>query len=231
MDQKGRLLVVGTPIGNVADMSVRATEILARAEIIVCEDTRVTNRLLAELGKISNFKFQKQGLFRLDENVQMRMIPKVLNWLATGTDVALVTDAGMPCISDPGWRVVDAVRDAEFEVGVIPGPSALDTAIVASGMDAARVWFGGFLPKKDKHQQEMVTQIYEQLEREFITMAVLYESPKRLQETIQLFDGLRIAACGELTKAHERVIRGTPDFVSHNLPHEIKGEWVVVVGK
>lgn len=225
--------MVGTPIGNMADISKRAGEILSRVEVVVCEDTRVTSRLLSELEKISNFKFQKPSLFRLDENVQMRMIPKVINWLETGTDVALVTDAGMPCISDPGWRAVDAVWEAGFRVEVIPGPSALDTAIVASGMDAARVWFGGFLPKKEKHQLEVLEQIGQQLKTGFITMAVLYESPKRLKDTVRGISqvvglsGSRVVACGELTKIHEKVIRGTAEEVLEKLPHEIKGEWVV----
>jgi 16S rRNA (cytidine1402-2'-O)-methyltransferase len=224
MGDTGRLLVVGTPIGNVADVSQRAIEILSRVEVVVCEDTRVTSKLFSML-EIQN----KPGFFRLDENVQMRMIPKVINWLETGTDVALVTDAGMPCISDPGWRVVDAVWDSGYRVEVIPGPSALDTAVAASGMDGSKIWFGGFLPKKEKHQQEMVAEVRRMLDSGFITMAVLYESPKRLRETIRLFDGLKAAACGELTKMHEKVIRGTTEEVLAKLPHEIRGEWVVVI--
>jgi len=225
MNQIGRLFVVGTPIGNLGDISLRAKETLSRAEVVVCEDTRVTSRLLVMIEATN-----KPSLFRLDENVQMRMIPKVINWLETGTDVVLVTDAGMPCISDPGWRVVDAVIDANFPVEVIPGPSALDTAIVASGMDAGRVWFGGFLPKKEKHSQEVIEQMKQQLATGFITMGVLYESPKRLRETLKLLDGLRLAVCGELTKMHQKVIRGTVEEVLAQLPAEVKGEWVVVVG-
>jgi 16S rRNA (cytidine1402-2'-O)-methyltransferase len=220
----GRFFLVATPIGNVADISKRVVETLSRVEVVVCEDTRVTNRLYEVLA------LGKPSLFRLDENVQMRMIPKVINWLETGTDVALVTDAGMPCISDPGWRVVDAVWEAGYRVEVIPGPSALDTAVAASGMDASRVWFGGFLPKKEKHQLEIIEQIKQQLTSGFITMAVLYESPKRLKEMLGLLAGLKVAACGELTKMHEKVIRGTAEQVLSKLPHEIKGEWVVVVG-
>jgi 16S rRNA (cytidine1402-2'-O)-methyltransferase len=159
------------------------------------------------------------------------MIPRVIHWLETGTDVVLVSDAGMPSISDPGWRVVDAVWEAGYPVEVIPGPSALDTAIVASGMDASRVWFGGFLPKKEKHQQEIIEEVRRLLDSGVITMAVIYESPKRLKETIGLFDGLWVAACGELTKMHEKVIRGSVQEVLAQLPLEIKGEWVVLVGK
>lgn len=225
MKTNASLFVVGTPIGNIKDISSRAVEVLNKAEVIVCEDTRVTSRLLMLL-ELTN----KPSLFRLDENVQMRMVPKVINWLETGTDVVLMTDAGMPCISDPGWRVVDAVWEAGYRVEVIPGPSAMDTSIVVSGMDASRVWFGGFLPKKDKHQCEIVEQIKLQLESGFITMAVLYESPKRLKETLGLLEGLKIAACGELTKVHQKVIRGSAKEVLTKLPHEIKGEWVVVIG-
>lgn len=234
MEEQARLFVVGTPIGNVEDVSLRAQRVLAGAEVIVCEDTRVTSKLLTHLAKIEDRSWKKEGkqaLFRLDENVQMRMISRVIHWLETGTDVVLVTDAGMPSISDPGWKVVGAVWEAGYNVEVIPGPSALDVAVVTSGMDASRVWFGGFLPKKDKHQQEIIEEVRQKLASGFITMAVIYESPKRLRETIGLFNGLQVAACGELTKMHEKVIRGSVEEVLAKLPLEIKGEWVVVVGK
>ncbi len=234
MSHFGKLLVVGTPIGNIKDVSLRAMRVLAEAEVIVCEDTRVTGKLLSQLTKleVDNIQYKsKPALFRLDENVQLRMIPKVIAWLETGTNVVMVTDAGMPCISDPGWKVVDAVREAGYEVEVIPGPSALDTAVVVSGMDASKVLFLGFLPKKEKHQQETVEQMRQALDSGLVTMAVLYESPKRLRDTLGKLEGLQVAACGELTKMHEKVIRGSVKEVLAGLPHEVKGEWVVVVGK
>lgn len=244
MDEMSKLIIVGTPIGNIEDISLRAMKILLEAEVIVCEDTRVTDRLLKQLEARADGGERrveqnslKHTLFRLDENVQLRMIPKIINWLETGTNVVLVTDAGMPTISDPGWRVIDAVRSTGFEVEVIPGPTALTTALAASGMDSSRVWFMGFPPKKSGNRQELWQEALRQLDAGISTAIVFYESPNRLLESLHEISRLtalrtrRISACGELTKLHEKVIRGTIEEVIENLPLEIKGEWVVVVGK
>jgi len=234
------LFVVGTPIGNREDITLRALKILAASEVIVCEDTRVTSRLLSlyddQLWQALGVKPRKPHLARLDEAFEQRMIPKVIDWLETGTNVTLVTDAGMPCVSDPGWRVVNAVREQGFQVEVIPGPTALTTALAGVGMDTSKVWFGGFLPKKDKKRKEQFAWVQDQLQQEMISLAVWYESPNRLSEVLEELQkledrSLKLAVCGELTKTHERIIRGTADEVIAQLPKEIKGEWVVVLGK
>ena len=163
------------------------------------------------------------------------MIPKVINWLETDISVALVTDAGMPCISDPGWRVVNAVRKAGFDVEIIPGASALTAAMSTVGMDMSRVWFVGFLAKKAGKRKEILMEAMRLIDSGMATAIVLYESPMRLRqllEEIQTHLGgvMNVAACGELTKQYERVIRGSTANILLELPTEVKGEWVVVIG-
>jgi 16S rRNA (cytidine1402-2'-O)-methyltransferase len=237
MTTQGTLFVVATPIGNLEEITLRAIRVLNEATIILCEDTRVTNALL---NRIRNYDLgfknsEKKSLIRLDENVQLRMIPKVVGWLEEGVNVVLVTDAGMPCVSDPGWRVVNAVRETGYKVEVISGASALTTAIAASGMDSTRIWFGGFLPKKTGNRMAMLEEVQRQLSSEASTMAVIYESPQRLRDTLheilQMVGDVQIAACGELTKMYEKVIRGSVKQVMEQLPQEIRGEWVVVLGR
>jgi 16S rRNA (cytidine1402-2'-O)-methyltransferase len=236
MTESGTLYIVGTPIGNREDITLRALRTLAACEVIVCEDTRVTSRLLSlyddQLWDLVGGKPKKPHLTRLDEAFEQRMIPKIVDWLMTGTNVALVTDAGMPCVSDPGWRVVNVVREQKLPVEVIPGPSALTTVMAGVGMDTTRVGFFGFLPKKPGKQREMIEKIVLELTNEFITMAVIYESPNRLEATLQeIPQDMKVAVCGELTKTHERILRGTVREVMEQLPTEIKGEWVIVIGK
>jgi len=248
MTQPGTFFIVGTPIGNREDITLRALRVLSSAEVIMCEDTRVTQRLLSlysdEIWQLVGGKTNKPHLARLDEAFEQRMIPKVINWLETGTFVVLVTDAGMPTISDPGWRVVEAVRDAGYGVEVVPGPTALTAALATSGINTAKVWFPGFLPKKLGKRQEVFQEMIRQLDSVMSTAVVFYESPNRVRETLEeisnfqsqisnnhLEGRFRVAACGELTKQHERVIRGTVEEVLESLPADIKGEWVLVVGE
>jgi 16S rRNA (cytidine1402-2'-O)-methyltransferase len=245
MTENGILYIVGTPLGNRDDITLRALKTIARVEIIVCEDTRVTQRLLGlysdELWTALGGRPGKLHLARLDESFEMKMIPKVITWLEEGTSVALVTDAGMPCVSDPGWRVVNSVREAGFTVEVIPGPSALTTAMSTVGMDMSRVWFVGFLAKKPGKRKEMLMEAKRQLDSGTSTAAIFYESPMRLKQLLEEIKthlgpacrqgrGVTVAACGELTKQHERIIRGTAEVVLGQLSEDVKGEWVVVIG-
>ena len=233
MTETGTLYVVGTPLGNRDDITLRALKTLANAEVIMCEDTRVTSRLLGlyddALWQALGGKPKKAHLARLDEAYESRMIAKVIDWLETGTSVSMVTDAGMPTISDPGWRVVDAVREAGFLVEVIPGPTALTTALATVGMDTSKVWFVGFLPKKPGKRASLLEEARRQLDAGISSVVVFYESPNRLRSVLGELTG-PVAVCGELTKTHERVIRGTVAEVLEKLPLEIKGEWVVVLG-
>lgn len=219
----GCLYMVGTPIGNLSDMSPRVAEAFRAADAICCEDTRVTSKLLAHLG-IS------KTLIRCDENVIVQRAPELVDRLLAGETLAFASDAGMPSVSDPGQVLVDAARDAGVEVQVIPGPSACVTALVASGISCEHFFFEGFLPRKHGERVRRLSELA------CIPGALLfYESPHRaaasLQAIAQVFPKRRVALCRELTKLHEEVLRDkAPALLETVLARgEMRGEMVIVV--
>ena len=196
----GVLSVVGTPIGNLSDASPRVVQTLTDADLLLCEDTRVTSKLLTHFGI-------RVPLQRADENVLAERIPQVLDRIASGERVAFVSDAGMPGVSDPGQRLVDAALDAGLRVEVIPGPSAVTCALVASGLPMEHFFFEGFLPRKKGPMAERL--------RELAVVPgalVLYESPRRVAATLavvaEVFPLRRVGLVRELTKLHEETVRG-----------------------
>lgn len=219
----GCLYMVGTPIGNLGDMSPRVAEAFRAADAICCEDTRVTSKLLAHLG-IS------KTLIRCDENVIVQRAPELVDRLLAGETLAFASDAGMPSVSDPGQVLVDAARDAGVEVQVIPGPSACVTALVASGIFCEHFFFEGFLPRKHGERVRRLSELA------CVPGALLfYESPHRaaasLQAIAQVFPRRRVALCRELTKLHEEVLRDkAPALLETVLARgEMRGEMVIVV--
>lgn len=219
----GCLYMVGTPIGNLSDMSPRVAEAFRVADAICCEDTRVTSKLLAHLG-IS------KTLIRCDENVIVQRAPELVDRLLAGETLAFASDAGMPSVSDPGQVLVDAARDAGVEVQVIPGPSACVTALVASGISCEHFFFEGFLPRKHGERVRRLSELA------CVPGALLfYESPHRaaasLQAIAQVFPKRRVALCRELTKLHEEVLRDkAPALLETVLARgEMRGEMVIVV--
>lgn len=219
----GCLYMVGTPIGNLSDMSPRVAEAFRAADAICCEDTRVTSKLLAHLG-IS------KTLIRCDENVIVQRAPELVDRLLAGEALAFASDAGMPSVSDPGQVLVDAARDAGVEVQVIPGPSACVTALVASGISCEHFFFEGFLPRKHGERVRRLNELT------CVPGALLfYESPHRaaasLQAIAQVFPKRRVALCRELTKLHEEVLRDVaPALLETVLARgEMRGEMVIVV--
>ena len=215
--------MVGTPIGNLGDMSPRVAEAFRAADAICCEDTRVTSKLLAHLG-IS------KTLIRCDENVIVQRAPELVDRLLAGEILAFASDAGMPSVSDPGQVLVDAARDAGIEVQVIPGPSACVTALVASGISCEHFFFEGFLPRKHGERVRRLSELA------CVPGALLfYESPHRaaasLQAIAQVFPKRRVALCRELTKLHEEVLRDkAPALLETVLARgEMRGEMVIVV--
>ena len=216
----GVLFVVGTPIGNRSDMSPRARETLASVDVVAAEDTRRTGRLLQGYG----IKAKLVSLF--DANERERTT-ELLRRLHDGRSVALVSDGGMPLVSDPGYRLVRACIDEGIEVRVVPGPSAVIAALAVSGLPMDRFAFEGFAPKKAGQRMDRLGAL-----RNDPRTLVFYESPLRvhtlLRDMLVAFGDRRIAVCRELTKLHEDVIRGRISEVLGSLG-ELKGEVAVVV--
>jgi len=217
----GRLVLVATPIGNLGDLSPRAVAALAGAGLVCCEDTRRTGRLLQHAG------ITAARLAVANEHTEARRVEEVLAVLAAGRDVAVVSDAGTPGISDPGERLVRAAIDAGFAVVTVPGPSAVVAALVASGLPTSRFVFEGFLPRAGRQRAARLAEIAAEPRT-----IVIYEAPHRVQRTVADL----AAACGgdrpvavgrELTKLHEEMVRGTLGEIDLGAP---RGEYVLVVG-
>lgn len=219
----GRLIIVGTPIGNLGDLTPRVAQAFEAADAIYCEDTRVTSKLLAHLG-IS------RPLVRCDENVIASRSPELIGRMLAGDVIAFASDAGMPSVSDPGQVLVDAAREAGVDVEVIPGPSACVTALVASGIPCEHFYFEGFLPRKHGERVRRLSQLAA------IPGALLfYESPHRLAASLEalaeVFPARQVALCRELTKLHEEVLRAQAPYLLEQVRErgELKGEMVLVV--
>ena len=220
----GALVLVGTPIGNMGDLSPRAVDALAGADAVCCEDTRRTGRLLSLAG------IERRPFVVVNEHTEERAAPGVLARLARGERVALVSDAGMPGISDPGERLVAAAVAAGHVVEVVPGPSASVAALVVSGLPAGRFVFEGFLPRKGSGRSERLVAVAAERRT-----AVLYEAPHRLARTLaDLVDACggdrRVAIAREITKIHEQVWRGTlAEAVAWVAERDPPGEIVLVL--
>lgn len=220
----GTLFVVGTPIGNLSDLTDRARDTLAAVDLVAAEDTRRTGLLLRAIGV-------KARLLSLHDANEASRVATLLAALRDGRDVALVSDGGMPLVSDPGYRVVHAASAAGLRVRVVPGPSAVLAALAVSGLPTDRFVFEGFLPKKAGERRARLAA----LGAEPRTL-VLFESPLRVAATLtdlrDAFGPERPAAvCRELTKLHEETRRGPLEELARALADEtLKGEVVLVVG-
>lgn len=217
-------MLVSTPIGNLGDLSPRAVETLAHADIVCCEDTRRTRGLLTHAG-LTGIR-----LLSLHDHNEMARVEAVLGHLAQGRTVAVVSDAGMPAVSDPGARLVAAAVEAGFAVSTVPGPSAALAALVVSGLPTDRFCFEGFLPRRGAERRRRIEAVAAQA-----CTVIIFEAPGRLATTL----GDLLGACGpdrrvvvarELTKLHEEVWRGTLAEASATFAErEVRGEVVVVV--
>jgi 16S rRNA (cytidine1402-2'-O)-methyltransferase len=200
---RGALVLVGTPIGNLGDLSPRAVQALRDAEVVYCEDTRHSRKLLTHAG------ITGASLRSLHEHNEDERIAEVLGAVGDGRTVAVVSDAGMPGISDPGSRLVAAAAQAGLPVSVVPGPSAVLTALVSSGLPTDRFCFEGFLPRSGKDRRERLASVASEQRT-----TVLFEAPGRVGSTLRELGEAcggdrRVAVARELTKLHEEIWRGT----------------------
>ena len=221
----GQLAVVSTPIGNLGDLSPRAAKVMEKADILACEDTRITLKLLALSGLQTEAKFMPYH----DHNGH-NMRPKILAAMADGLNVALVSDAGTPLVSDPGYKLVAAAHKRGFHVTAIPGPSAVLAALACAGLPSDRFLFAGFIP----HGSNAARKAF----REFATLSVTsiwFESPRRLAASLSLMTevfGSRLAVVArELTKLHEELQRAPLDELAglHAQQDSLRGEVVILV--
>ncbi len=220
----GRLIVCPTPLGNLADITLRALEVLADADVIACEDTRRTRVLLERHG------IAGRELLSFHEHNERARARQLLARMQGGARVALVSDAGMPLISDPGFALVQVALAAGVDVEALPGPSAVMTALVASGLPTDRFRFVGFLPRK----RGELERVLRGGGGEGCTL-VAFESPARLAATLAVLAALcperPVAVCRELTKLHEEVRRGSAaELAAHYAEHAPRGEIVLVAG-
>jgi len=221
----GTLYVVATPIGNLADLSFRAVEILRAAGWIACEDTRQTRKLLAHYGI-------EARTVSYHEHNEAERSQELLARLEQGESVALVSDAGTPLVSDPGFRLVRKAAEAGIRITPVPGPSALMAALSAAGLETDSFYFGGFLPRKPGERRRLL----EQLSR-LETTLVFYEAPHRILETLQEVASAMgerpVVVARELTKIHEEFLRGTAAEVREELQRRgaVRGEITLLIGK
>ena len=211
------LVVIPTPIGNLEGITLRALRFLREADLVACEDTLRTGRLL------KHYAIQKD-LLAYHEHNEERLAPKLTERARTQR-VALVSDAGTPLVSDPGYRLVSACIEAGVGVEVLPGPSAPITALVASGLPADTVVFLVFLPRRGKERVDLLARISKER-----STFVLFESPHRLRKTLEELPAeAPVAVCRELTKLHEEVFRGTAEEAARRFAERVRGEVVLVV--
>lgn len=221
---KGTLFIVATPIGNLEDITLRALRILKDVDLIACEDTRETLKLLSHYG------ITKKRLISFFEGNERRRIPQLLKCLLHGNDVALVSKAGTPGISDPGYRLIENAAREGIALRDVPGPCALVSALVISALPTDSFFFKGFLARRPSRRRKEL-----QFFKDYKSTIIFYESPYRLKETLldirEVFGERRIVVVKELTKKFEQIWRGSASQVLEEIGREeaLRGEYVVLV--
>jgi len=236
METKNTLTLVGLPIGNIEDITLRAMKALFASDVILAEDTRnylkiksiVKERypeILKHLGVDSG---AKPELLSYREQNHDKVKARIITLLKEGKSLTFMSDAGMPGISDPGYRLIDEVLKVGFEVDVIPGPTAIETALLLSGLPTDRFTFLGFLPRQASNISKLVSGF-----KDLNTTLIIYESPFRLVKTLealkQIDPNFEVAICNDLTKKFQKVMRGNLETLIKDLSKgKIQGEWVIV---
>jgi 16S rRNA (cytidine1402-2'-O)-methyltransferase len=220
--ENGTLYVVSTPIGNLKDLSFRALDVLRSVNCIVCEDTRVTLKLL-------NSYAIKKPLLSYHSKSRDSVIRGIEKRIMSGKDVALVTDSGTPCISDPGSKLISSVLNAGIPVVPVPGPSAVHTAIMASGLSFAEYIFMGFLSSKPVRRRRKLEEL-----KDNRIVFVFYESPHRilsfLNDVTEVFGEVKVLVAKEMTKRYERYYRGSSSDVTQEIRRDgVRGEYTIVI--
>jgi 16S rRNA (cytidine1402-2'-O)-methyltransferase len=214
----GRLIVCPTPIGNLQDLSPRARQALGEADLVACEDTRRTGLLFERLD------IHRTRLVSYHEGNESERAGQLAQQVERGAKVTLISEAGTPVISDPGYRLIRACLERDLEVEVLPGPSAVITALVASGLPADRWRFEGFLPRRGGELERVLRSA---------ETVVAFESPRRLPQSLSALAALApdrpAAVCRELTKLHEEVARATLGELARRFRQDVKGEIVLVI--
>lgn len=218
----GSLYIVSTPIGNLKDITKRSLEVLENVDLIAAEDTRITKRLLNHFGI-------KNTLVSYNNYNENKKYHYLLDVLKSNKDIAIVSDAGTPCISDPGYRIVNAANILGFNVITIPGPSSVIAALSISGLPSDSFYFEGFLPKK-KGRTKRLNYL-----KELDCTIIIFESPKRLLKTLNdiffILGNRVVSLCKELTKLHENIILGYLEDLIKGIDASIKGEYIILVAK
>jgi 16S rRNA (cytidine1402-2'-O)-methyltransferase len=214
----GRVVLVGTPIGNLGDLSPRAVQALAAADVIACEDTRVTRKLLTHAGVTG------KRLATLNAHNEAAVSDQLVAQAVAGQVVAVVSDAGMPAVSDPGYKLIRRCIERDLDITVLPGPSVVPVALVASGLPTDRWRFEGFLPKRSGEMERVLRSA---------ETVIAFESPRRVGESLAALAAIApdrpAAVCREMTKMHEEVSRGSLAELARRFRGDVKGEIVLVI--
>lgn len=221
---KSGIYIVATPIGNLGDISERALETLKNADIIACEDTRVTKKLFSLLGLSL-----KKTFVTLQDHNEEEQAQKLIDWVNEGKAIAQVSDAGCPLISDPGYKLGRLCRDRGVYICTIPGPCALICALQLSGLPTNSFMFAGFIPNKDKARRDLFNKL-----KDIDTTLVFYETAPRIVKALEtaneIFNGRQMAVAREITKVYEECLNGTADeLIAHFNRQEPRGEMVFMV--
>lgn len=231
-----KLIICGTPIGNLEDVSIRQIKTIFETSIVLAEDTRSYHKLKGLLKEkfLGMFKSLgvnvnqdvKQKVYSYREQNHNRALPEILEHIKT-SDLVLVADAGMPAISDPGWKLIHELIERGIEIDIIPGATALTSALLLSGLPTDRFTFVGFLPRKRKKIQELINPFLE-----LQNTVIFYESPFRIKKSINTLKELfsantQVSLIGEITKKFQSVYRGTLGDIEEEIgSHDLRGEWV-----
>lgn len=242
--KSGTLFIVSTPLGNLEDLSLRAAKFLVKVKIIACEDTRRTSLLLNKISELFSFPESssenvKPLLISFYDQNEIRRTGEILDHLLKGYDVALISDAGSPLISDPGFFLIREAIKKNINIDCLPGPSAVIAGLQLSGLPANNFFFMGFLPDKDERKKKILSDLHQTLlfigkTKIASPSIILYEAPHRLLSTLNLiheeFGDISLCVCRELTKLHQEVIRKKISvLISFYQKNQILGEITLVL--